>query len=613
MTRRKRVGKNDADDVPAGQTSQRGRVWSVVGAIALFSVAGGLAAWWWIRPQPEPAPDAPKRSVAKVELPRIPFQDVTNESRLEFVHENGAVGEKLLPETMGGGVGVLDYDSDGDSDLLFVNSQPWPWDDSGGAPPATCKLYANDGDGRFTDVSHAAGLDVSLYGMGCAVGDYDNDGDPDLYLSALGPNRLLRNDGGRFIDVTAAGGVAGPADAWSTSCGWFDYDNDGRLDLLVCNYIVWTREFDAAQNFRLKGGGRAYGRPQNFEGVSPLLFRNTGDGTFEEMGAAAGFDVRDSSRNRPIAKSLGLTFADFDRDRDLDVVVANDTERNFLFENLADGTFREIGVQAGIAFDHEGNTRGAMGVDSAMFDRGREIGVAIGNFTNEMTALYVTPRGAMSFEDEAVVSDLGRQTRLDLTFGVLLADFDLDGRTDYFGANGHLEPDINRVLPSQHYAQSPHLFWNCSTEGEMSFCQLGVEQLGADFLKPIVGRGAACADFDKDGDLDLVIAAAGHSARLLRNDLAAGRRWIRFKLVGSKSNRDAIGATVTVFDDGVPQMQTVMPTCSYLSQRETIVTFGFGKANAGKPIERAEIEWPSGQTTAVESLDPNRLHVIEEP
>ncbi|MGC1275839.1 MAG: CRTAC1 family protein [Planctomycetaceae bacterium] len=615
MTRRKRVGKNRADDVPADQPSHRRIVWTVVGAVAIVSVAGGLAAWWWNRPQPQSGlqTDSPNRQVVDSELPHVPFRDVTDEAGLKFIHENGAAGEKLLPETMGGGVGVLDYDSDGDNDLLFVNSRRWPWAAAGDAPPATCALYENDGSGRFTDVSHAAGLDVSLYGMGCAVADYDNDGDPDVYLSALGPNRLLRNDGGRFVDVTAAAGVAGPDGAWGTSCGWFDFDNDGRLDLFVCNYVVWTREFDAAQNFRLKGGGRAYGRPQNFEGVSPLLFRNTGNGAFEEIGAVAGLDVRDSSRNRPMAKSLGLTFVDFDRDGDLDAVVANDTERNFLFENLADGTFREIGVQAGIAFDHEGKTRGAMGVDSARFRLGREIGVAIGNFANEMTALYVTPSGEMNFKDDAVVSGLGRQTRLDLTFGVLLADFDLDGRTDYLAANGHLEPEINRVFPNQHYEQSPHFFWNCSTEREIRFCRLGAEQLGADFLKPIVGRGAAYADFDDDGDLDLVIAAAGRPARLLRNDLEAGRRWIRLKLVGSKSNRDAIGATLTVFDDGLPQVQSVMPTRSYLSQTEPILTFGFGKTNAGRPIERVEIAWPSGRTTTVENLKPNRLHVIKEP
>lgn len=603
-----------ADDAIIGRAF-RG---SLIVIIAIV-IMGGIGLWWIGRERPAPTtPPAsvslPKtRSTVTVSLPAIPFRDVTAESGISFVHENGATGSKLLPETMGGGVGILDYDSDGDADILFVNSARWPWDESPDAEPATCALYSNDGSGRFTDVSKEAGLDISLYGMGCAIGDYDNDGDPDIYLTAVGSNRLLRNDGGKFVDVTESAGVGGPNNAWGTSCGWFDYDGDGRLDLFVCNYVVWSREYDVAQNFKLIGSEtRAYGRPQNFEGTFPLLYRNKGDGTFEEVGMQAGVRITDPALKRPMAKSLGVTFTDIDQDGDLDVIVANDTVQNFLFENTGEGTFREIGATAGIAFDPTGNARGAMGIDAGIFRGGEAQAVAIGNFANEMTAFYVSRPGEASFADEAVSNGLGPQSRLELTFGVLLADFDLDGRKDLFAANGHLEEDINRVQASQHYEQPPQLFWNCGPEHATEFCPLGQEHVGGDFLKPMVGRGAAYADFDNDGDLDLIITATGRAARLLRNDLTPDARWMRLRLIGTASNRDAIGATVTVFDGGETQSATVMPTRSYLSQSEKVLTFGFGRSNIARPIEKVEIRWPSGQTQVMSNLSPGKLHTIQE-
>lgn len=608
-----------ADDAVIGRAF---RVSLVV--IVLLAAAGGAAAWWANRPKPPKVTEAAKvslpvaRAAPKIDPPSMPFRDVTEESGINFVHENGATGEKLLPETMGSGVGVFDYDGDGDMDILFVNSKRWPWDMRADAPPATCALYANDGKGKFTDVSKETGLDVSLYGMGCAIGDYDNDGDLDVYLSAVGPNRLLRNDGGKFVDVTDEAGVAGPEDAWGTSCGWFDYDKDGRLDLFVCNYVVWSREFDLAQNFQLTGGGRAYGRPQNFAGVHPILFRNKGDGAFENVSESAGIQIANPNTGVPLAKSLGLTFADFDDDADLDVVVADDTVQNLLFENRSneegDGpAFQEIGASAGIAFDDKGAARGAMGVDCARFRDGDAVGVCIGNFSNEMTALYVTRAGEMSFTDEAVANGLGPQSRLELKFGILFTDFDLDGRPDVFSANGHLEDEINRVQPSQHYEQPPHLFWNCGAEHATEFCPLGAKQLGEEFFEPTVGRGAAYADFDADGDLDIVMTASGRPARLLRNDLSHDRRWVRLKLVGSKSNRDAIGATVTATAGGEAQTKTVMPTRSYLSQVEPVLTFGFGTKDATKPIDELKITWPSGQTTVLKDVEVGKVHVVTEP
>lgn len=607
------------DEVPADDALIGRAFRASLLVIVVCAAAGGLFGWWLNRPAPVVVTPPAKvstpatRSAPTVEPPSLPFRDVTAEAGIMFVHENGATGQKLLPETMGGGVGVVDYDSDGDMDILFVNSQAWPANTASEGANATCALYANDGAGKFTDVTKEAGLDISLYGMGCAVGDFDNDGDPDIYVTGVGPNRLLRNDGGKFVDITEQAGVAGPADAWGTSCGWFDYDNDGRLDLFVCNYVVWSREYDLAQNFRLIGSDtRAYGRPQNFEGTFPLLFRNKGDGSFEDVTEVAGLQVRNPSLNRPMAKSLGVTFADFDSDGDLDIVVANDTVQNLLFENLGNGRFEEIGAQSGIAFDVAGNARGAMGIDTAIFRGGTAVGVAIGNFANEMTAFYVTRPGESNFTDEAVSNGLGPQTRLELTFGVLLADFDLDGRPDLFATNGHLEEDINRVQPSQHYEQSPQIFWNCGEDQATEFCPLTEEQVGKEFFEPTVGRGAAYADFDGDGDLDIVMTAIGRPARLLRNDLPQGSDWLRLTLVGSKSNRDAIGARATVIAGGVTQSQTVMPTRGYLSQSEKTLTFGFGKAERGSEIEKVEIVWPSGKISILDDLALGKTHIIDE-
>jgi hypothetical protein len=464
-------------------------------------------------------------------------------------------------------------------------------------------LYRNDGSGRFDDVTAGSGLDISLYGMGVACGDYDNDGLVDVFVSALGPNRLFHNEGnGKFRDVTNEAGVAGEAGAWASSTGWFDYDRDGDLDLFVCNYLQWSREYDEAQNFQLTGGGRAYGRPQNFEGTLPYLYRNEGDGKFTEVAHTAGLHVRNPDTNVPMAKSLGLAFEDFDDDGWLDIIVANDTVQNFLFHNQGDGTFREIGAEAGVAFDMNGNARGAMGIDVGHFRNSDAVGIAIGNFSNEMTALYVSYDRQMQFMDEAISTGLGPNTRLQLTFGVFLADYDLDGRLDFFAANGHLEEDINRVQPSQHYEQPPQLFWNCGAEHVTEFMPVSERNCGPELLKPLVGRGASFADIDGDGDLDFLITATGGPARLLRNDQQLGHHWLRFKLQGNSSNRDAIGARVEVVTPGRTMRRQVMPTRSYLSQVELPVTFGLG---TDERVERVTVRWPDGteQQVDIEELD----------
>lgn len=618
--------EEERDDAIIGKA-----LWLSLGLLLfLVAVIGGAVLWVGRKP-PQPVANVTRptlpapREVPKVELPQVPFTDVTQAAGIDFVHENGAYGDKLLPETMGGGCAFFDYDGDGDQDILFVNAQRWPWDPRPAAEaPAILALFANDGSGHFEDATAAAGLNVSLYGQGCAVGDFDNDGDSDLFVSAItpndsgdaaaqtGPHRLFRNDGGKFVDITADAGVAGYPGDWGTSCGWLDYDNDGDLDLWVSRYVVWSRAFDLAQDFRLTGGERAYGRPQVFTGMDPILYRNDGDAKFTDVSEAAGLNIENPATGAPLAKSLGVTFADFDADGRLDVVVANDTVQNLLLHNLGDGKFEEVGAICGVAFDSEGNARGAMGMDTACCRNGEDCYViAIGNFANEMSAFYVSQPDSMQFTDEAVANGLGPNTRLVLTFGVMFLDADLDGRLDYFQANGHLEDDIAKVQASQTYAQPPQLFWNAGPASKLEFVPMTASQIGDDFVRPIVGRGASSADLDGDGDLDLLIASTGAAPRLLRNDQSLGRHWLRLKLVGNgtTANRDAIGARVMLYAAGDRQARTVMPTRSYLSQTETTLTFGLGDA---AEIERVEIVWPDGAKQTLTGLEVDRLHEIRQ-
>jgi len=561
-------------------------------------------------PEPEPPPPAP-RDLSDAEIPRAQFRDITAAAGITFVQENGATGEKLLPETMGGGCAFLDFNNDQFPDILLVNSQRWESDRDGQAATSNLTLYQNDGSGQFADVTGQVGLDVSVYGMGVAAGDYDNDGYVDLFVSTLFENRLFHNEQGeRFTDVTATAGVGGAADHWSSSCGWVDYDNDGDLDLVVCNYLKWSRDYDLAQDFKLTGGGRAYGRPNNFEGQLPYLYRNQGDGTFVEVAAEAGLHLRDPDTNSPLFKSLGLTFADFDGDHHMDIMMANDTVANVLLHNQGDGSFTELASLAGVAFDQNtGEARAGMGIDNACFRNSTEQGVAIGNFANEMTALYVADAGRLQFVDEAMSSGMGPNTRLALTFGVLFLDYDLDGKLDLFSANGHLEKDVNIGQPSQHYAQPPQLFWNCGVTAETEFAPASPEHLGDEFFVPIVGRGSACADIDRDGDIDLLIGTVGGSPRLLRNDQELGHHWIAFKLRGSTSNRDAIGAVVEIRQGEETLRRQVMPTRSYQSQSELPITIGLGDLQS---LESVTIRWPDGTSQQVDNPALDQLHEIRQ-
>ncbi|HJS09000.1 MAG TPA: CRTAC1 family protein, partial [Pirellulales bacterium] len=393
-----------------------------------------------------------------------------------------------------------------------------------------------------------------------------------------------------------------------TACGWFDYDNDRDLDLFVGNYLVWSKDNDLAQNFQLIGGGRAYGRPQQFEGTMPYLYRNNGDGRFTDVSRDAGINITNADTGVAVAKALGLAFADFDGDGWLDVVVANDTVRNFLFHNQQNGTFKEVGQLAGVAYDVNGLARGAMGIDIAHFRNDEDVGIAMGNFANEMSALYVSRGGSLRFKDDAVANGLGPATRLELKFGVFFFDADLDGRLDYLQANGHLEEDIEKVQQSQRYRQPPQLFWNCGPQ-PTEFLLLREQKCGSDFVRPMVGRGAAYADIDDDGDLDVLLTAVGDRPRLLRNDQKLGHHWLRVKLAGGGKNPDAIGAVVEVIQDNSIQRRIISPTRSYLSQCELPATFGLGGSTT---VKRLVVHWPSGKTSTRENVPAHQLLVIKE-
>nr|VFK53650.1 MAG: Repeat domain-containing protein [Candidatus Kentron sp. TUN]VFK56298.1 MAG: Repeat domain-containing protein [Candidatus Kentron sp. TUN]VFK62387.1 MAG: Repeat domain-containing protein [Candidatus Kentron sp. TUN] len=540
--------------------------------------------------------------------PSISFVDITEEAGIDFVHVNGAYGDKLLPETMGGGVAIFDYDGDGNQDLLFVNSNHWEGYRPESEKPVMA-LYRNDGTGRFMDITVDAGLAVSFYGMGVAVGDYDNDGWVDVFFTAVGANRLFRNEEGRFRDVTNIAGVAGDPHEWSTSSAFFDYDNDGDLDLFVGNYVNWSREIDLAIGFQLTGIGRAYGPPTTFAGSYPYLYRNDGDGTFTDVSAESGIQVDNPATGRPMAKTLGLSPMDADGDGFPDIFLANDTVRNFLFHNQGDGTFREEGITFGVAFDRNGAATGAMGSDVAYYRNDGDLGLAVGNFANEMTSLYVSQDNSAQFTDEAIGEGLGSGSRLALTFGLFFFDYDLDGRPDLLQANGHLEKGINLVQSSQHYAQLPQLFWNCAPNAQTAFCQAPPYDDQDGFAKQLVGRGAAFGDIDNDGDPDIVITQIGRRPMLLRNDQTLGNHWLRFKLIGKGGvNRDAIGAWVEVTTGNITQRRQVMPTKSYLSQIELPLTFGLGNA---ENIDRTRILWPDGTSQEIEGIKINSFISVE--
>ena len=520
----------------------------------------------------------------------VQFRDVTRQAGLTFQHNNGAFGKKYLPETMGSGVAFLDYDNDGWQDILLINGKDWP---GRKGRRSTMALYRNDRDRTFTDVTRKVGLDIELYGMGCAAGDYDNDGWVDLYVSALGPDRLFRNKGGNtFEDVTRKAGLDNPE--FATSVAWLDYDRDGNLDLLVTNYVKWSIETDL--HCSLDGVNKSYCTPESYPGVSSRLFRNQGDGAFADVTRKAG--LLDST-----SKALGVAVFDAQDDGWPDLLLANDTQPNKLYINRKDGTFRDEGISAGVAFSEDGTVRGAMGVDAADYDGSGLASLVIGNFSNEMLNLYHN-EGQGLFVDDAPTSEVGQSSLLTLAFACFFFDFDLDGKLDIFVANGHVENDINKVQRRVSYAQPPHLFHN---QGK-GFVEVA-HRVGTDFGKPRVGRGGAYGDYDNDGDLDLLMSTNRGPAVLWENQRDNGNRFLRVRTVGTSSNRDGIGAKVTLQLAGGRLWRRVKSGSSYCSQSELPVTFGLGRSDK---ILSLEVAWPSGSVDKLTNLDPNQRIVIRE-
>jgi hypothetical protein len=617
MTSKKPVAKkqvvseaDDAEDQATDAVVGTAVFWSLVVLVPVL-LLGSAVAYWLTRKTEVVVENRSKESVLSklrdtksVEIPTYRWTDVTAASGLDFVHCNGHSPEKLLPETMGGGVACLDFDQDGRTDLLFTNSCHWD-DAKNQAERPTAALYRNRGDGTFENVTKQVGLDVIGYGMGVAVGDYNGDSWPDVFLSYLGKNRLFRNEGGKtFADVTDEAGVGGDPNDWSTSCGWFDANNDGRLDLVVCNYLDWSRDSDVKLGSTLNGVVRAYSRPDSFGGRQPYLYINQGNGTFREVGGQAGLHITNpaSQSGKPVAvpKSLGLAFCDIDDDGWMDIFIANDTVQNLFFRNKGDETFEEIGMRLGVAFGSDGKARGAMGVDVRFIRRDSQLATVIGNFANEPVSFFVRQNlsGVNVMTDEAMSAGIGPPSKLELTFGTLLFDTFLSGRLDLITANGHLETEIEEVQPNQRYRQSPHLFWNSGERGAdvSEFVSVPADKAGSALTVPMVARGSGYLDYDGDGDLDLVLVGLGEKVRFLRNDQTSGNNWLHVKLRGPAGNLDGLGAMVTVRAGDLVQKQWISPTRSYLSQVEPIAYFGLGKSTK---IDSLEIIWPGGKKQQV--------------
>jgi hypothetical protein len=561
------------------------------------------------------APNAQAAGKPSTAPPAIRFAEVAVSSGITFKHTSGRSGRLWLPETMGSGCAFLDYDGDGDLDIFLANGKALPGCAEKG--PFYPALYQNKGDGTFVDVTKAAGVAHEMYGMGCAVGDYDNDGDPDLFVSGVGPDRLYRNDGNgtgggpgagvdrstrpidvRFVDVTAAAGVSDPY--YSSSCAWLDYDRDGKLDLFVGSYCKWS----PALNKICQGAfGEYMCPPEHYKGDPPRLYRNRGDGTFQDVTKKAG--IYDE-----VGKNLGVLTLDVDDDGWLDLVIANDLEPNLLFRNNRDGTFRESGVEAGVAYSPAGKARAGMGIDSADFaSDGRET-IVIGNNTREGLAFFQSEPVSKdseggSFNDIADTAGVYGPSLPFLTFGTLFVDLDNDGLKEVFAVNGHVNERVERSGDGAGYAQRPMLFRNAGTG---VFTEI-TAQAGPALQEPAVARGLAAGDYDRDGDVDLLVSVCNGPPKLLRNETPRSAHWLAIRTRGTKSNRDGIGTRVIVEAGGIRQQGWVRSGSSYLSASDLVAWFGLGSATAA---DKVTLRWPSGGEQTLTNVAADRELLVEE-
>jgi enediyne biosynthesis protein E4 len=529
-----------------------------------------------------PTAKPPARSVASPL-----FADVTKAAKIDFVHNSGASSDKLMIETFGSGVAWLDYDTDGFQDLYFIN----------GMPGAANALYRNNRDGTFTDVTEQARVGAKEgYRTGAAVGDFDGDGYPDLFVTALGPDILFRNNrDGTFTDVTAAAGVAGGKEDWSTSTGFFDYDRDGDLDLYVANYLDYRISANPYCGYR-KDGYRMYCNPTMFDGVPDRLFRNNGNGTFTDVSRAAGIA-------NPAGKGLGVTFCDYDRDGDQDVYVANDMVRNFLYRNNGDGTFTDTAYGAGVGFDGNGKPQAGMGTDCADYNGDGLPDIFVTNFAEELNTLYEN-RGGGVFEDATDKAGLGSGF-VPLGFGTRLFDADNDGDLDLHVTNGHVADNVKLYQPALTYAQKDLFYENLGGR----FRDVSA-QAGPALQSLRVGRGLAVADFDNDGRLDVVITSVGQRPALLKNVAARAGNWILIQAKGKKSNTFGLGATVTIRTAAGVQVREINNVASYQSSNDMRLHVGVGQA---RTIQRLEILWPSGARQTLSDVAVNQILTVDEP